>query len=194
MYTVSNRFKTIYSLSKDINLGGFVIHTWWRSHKTQGWGSSCTTTDIDRGSPILQRTCWWKKSWTSWCSRYPSIPRVWYIPSSLAGFLPSTVHLAVQHPWLLLNSDWFTGFPISIIQVGAPPFPAAEARQTKIDSLSSNANNICVPWNICIMLYAWIFKAHVLVFGHICYLSNGHILCQIANQHCLSASQHPLRY
>jgi len=33
---------------------------------------------------------WWKKSCSSWCSRYLSIHRVLYIPGG-AGFLPSTV-------------------------------------------------------------------------------------------------------
>ena len=34
--------------------------------------------------------CWWKKSCTSWYSKYPMIYRVVYIPGG-AGFLPSTV-------------------------------------------------------------------------------------------------------
>ena len=38
----------------------------------------------------LGNYCWWKKSCTSWCSRYPSIHRVLYIPGG-AGFFPSTV-------------------------------------------------------------------------------------------------------
>ena len=36
--------------------------------------------------------CWWKKSCTSRCSRYPIIYKVLYIPGG-AGFLPTTVYL-----------------------------------------------------------------------------------------------------
>ena len=38
--------------------------------------------------------CWWNKSCTRWCSRYPSIHKVLYIPGD-AGFLPPTEPHAV---------------------------------------------------------------------------------------------------
>ena len=38
----------------------------------------------------IMRYCWWKKSCTSWCSRYPSNHNALYIPGG-AGFLPTTV-------------------------------------------------------------------------------------------------------
>ena len=41
---------------------------------------------------------------TSWCSRYPSIHRVLYIPDA-AGFLPSTVFIPTSMPCLLC---WIT--------------------------------------------------------------------------------------
>ena len=39
-----------------------------------------------------QHYCWWKNSCTSWCTRYPSIQRVLYMPGG-AGFLPSTLSM-----------------------------------------------------------------------------------------------------
>ena len=48
--------------------------------------------------------CWWKKSCTSWYSKYPMIDMVLYIPGG-AGFLPSTVllwktHMSPEKWWL----------------------------------------------------------------------------------------------
>ena len=52
-----------------------------------------TETQEKKNKPHKSHSyCWWPKSCTSWCSRYPSIHRVLYIAGG-AGFLPSTVCL-----------------------------------------------------------------------------------------------------
>ena len=74
---------------------------------------------------------WWKKSYTSWCGKFPIIYRVLYIPGG-AGCLPSTVPpcLVDQLMAHCLGRWWFEGTPTNPnpfqkkrSQISKPPTP-----------------------------------------------------------------------
>ena len=46
-------------------------------------------------APFLLTYCWWKKSSTSWYSKYPIISRVLYVPGGCLGFLNHQPYLVV---------------------------------------------------------------------------------------------------
>ena len=69
-----------------------TLQLWSEDHRRVGGGDFCRQSATWMKQFNSASYCWWLKSCTSWCGKYPTIYRVSYIPGG-AGFQPSTVVL-----------------------------------------------------------------------------------------------------